>query len=76
MKSDAHVTHGLPCGACLVAGSILVPTPAEVPGPSVEPVAEPSAYASTDSADRAIGLLALGAAASTSLRLISVSVPG
>ena len=35
-KGDAHVTHGMPCGACLVAGSILVPTPAEIPGPSFE----------------------------------------
>ena len=28
---------GLPCGACLIAGSIVVPTPGEIPGPSVEP---------------------------------------
>jgi hypothetical protein len=36
-KGDAQVTHGLPCGACLIAGSILVPTPAEISGPSVAP---------------------------------------
>jgi len=36
-KGDAQVAHGLPCGACLIAGSILIPTPAEIPGPSVEP---------------------------------------
>ena len=36
-KGNAQVTHGLPCGACLVAGSIVVPMPGEIPGPSVEP---------------------------------------
>jgi hypothetical protein len=46
-KSDAHIGHGLPCGACLVAASILVPTPAEVPGPSVEP-GPAVVYASAD----------------------------
>jgi hypothetical protein len=36
-KGDAQVAHGLPCGACLIAASIVVPTPGEIPGPSVEP---------------------------------------
>ena len=41
-KGDAHIAHDLPCGACLIAGSILVPAPAEIPGPSFE-----AAYAIT-----------------------------
>jgi hypothetical protein len=47
VKGDAHIAHGLPCGACLVASSILVPTPAEIPGPSVEP-GQSVVYASAD----------------------------
>ena len=42
-KGDAHVTHGMPCGACLVAGSVLVPAPAEISGPTFE-----LAYSTTD----------------------------
>lgn len=42
-----QITHGLPCGACLVAGSIMVPTPAAIPGPSIE-VAHRVAYARTE----------------------------
>ena len=34
-KGGAHVTHAMPCDACLVAGSILVPAPAEIPGPTL-----------------------------------------
>ena len=41
-KGDAHIARGLPCDACLVAGSILVPAPAEILGPSVD-----AAYATT-----------------------------
>ena len=34
-RGGSHVTHAMPCDACLVAGSILVPAPAEIPGPTL-----------------------------------------
>lgn len=31
------VSHGSPCDACLISGSIVVPVPADLAGPVVEP---------------------------------------
>jgi len=35
---DRHIAHALPCDACLIAGSILVPTPVDIAATQPRPV--------------------------------------
>lgn len=37
-ESNRHTAHALPCDACLIAGSILVPTPVDIAAAAPRPV--------------------------------------